>query len=148
MKPIRLTCSLVALGAALSLGAACSRSESPSPGAAAASSAADKSKAGVVTISDAARSEAKEIFANRCTTCHGQTGAGDGPASAGLTPQPRNLQSPEWQQSVTDEHIEKIISYGGAAVGRSPMMPPNPDLNSKPELVAALREFVRNLAEK
>ena len=95
---------------------------------------------------EAAREEAQQIFATRCVTCHGPQGAGDGPASAGLTPQPRNLREAEWQASVTDEHIEQIVVYGGAAVGRSAAMPANPDLMGKPETVAALRALVRSLA--
>lgn len=92
------------------------------------------------------RVEAKEIFATRCTPCHGPTGAGDGVASAGLTPKPRNLTEKTWQAGVTDEHIEKIIQYGGAAVAKSPAMPPNPDLVAKPAVVSALREHVRGLS--
>lgn len=88
---------------------------------------------------------AKEMFATRCTPCHGPSGAGDGPASAGLTPKPANFASDAWQTSVTDEHIEKIVMYGGMAVGKSAAMPPNPDLGSKPEVVKALREYLRAL---
>jgi mono/diheme cytochrome c family protein len=95
----------------------------------------------------AATAEAKQIFETRCFTCHGANGAGDGPASAGLTPPPRNFQDPAWQASVTDEHIRQIIQYGGAAVGKSPAMPGNPDLMSKPEVVDALRALVRGLAK-
>ena len=90
---------------------------------------------------------AKEIFANRCTPCHGSSGGGDGPASAGLTPKPRNFTDAAWQKSVTDEHIETIIQYGGAAVGRSPMMPANPDLTSKPDVVSELRKLIRTFAK-
>jgi mono/diheme cytochrome c family protein len=97
--------------------------------------------------SDAARAEAQEIFKTRCTPCHGATGGGDGPASAGLTPPPRNFHDKAWQSAVTDDHIEQIIQYGGAAVGKSPAMPSNPDLMSKPEVVAALREYIRNLGK-
>lgn len=103
--------------------------------------------AGGGAVTDADRAQAKEIFATRCTPCHGPTGKGDGPASAGLTPKPRNLGDAEWQKSVTDDHIEKIISYGGAAVGKSAGMPPNPDLADKP-VVKALREHVRSLANQ
>jgi mono/diheme cytochrome c family protein len=92
--------------------------------------------------------EAEQIFATRCTTCHGAQGAGDGPGSAALEPKPRNFQDPAWQDSVTDEHIEKIVMYGGAAVGRSPTMPGNPDLMSKPEVVRALAAHVRGLARR
>jgi mono/diheme cytochrome c family protein len=95
----------------------------------------------------AARDEALQIFETRCVTCHGPQGEGNGPASAGLTPPPRNFRDPAWQTSVTDAHIEQIIQYGGAAVGRSPAMPANPDLMSKPEVVTALREHVRSLGK-
>jgi mono/diheme cytochrome c family protein len=90
--------------------------------------------------------QAKDIFTGRCTPCHGPAGKGDGPASAGLTPKPRNLGDPAWQKSVTDEHVEKIIKFGGAAVGKSPMMPGKPDLMAKPEVVRALTVQVRALA--
>lgn len=88
---------------------------------------------------------ATEIFANRCTPCHGAGGAGDGPASQSLTPRPANFTSAEWQAKVTDEHIEKIIVYGGQAVGKAAAMPPNPDLDAKPAVVAALRAHIRSL---
>lgn len=92
------------------------------------------------------KKEAETIFATRCTPCHGPTGHGDGAASAGLTPKPANFSDPAWQASVTDEHIEQIIAYGGGAVGKSPAMPPNPDLADKP-VVKGLREFIRGLKQ-
>ncbi|QQR90352.1 MAG: c-type cytochrome [Myxococcales bacterium] len=101
-----------------------------------------------VSVSPEALAQAEEIFATRCTPCHGTMGKGDGPASKGLTPPPRDLTDPEWQKSVTDEHLEKIIQYGGAAVGKSAAMPPNPDLNSKAEVVIALRNKIRDLSGK
>jgi mono/diheme cytochrome c family protein len=94
-----------------------------------------------------AQAEAEKIFSERCVTCHGANGAGDGPASASLVPKPRNFQDPAWQKSVSDEHIEQIVQYGGAAVGKSAAMPANPDLTSKPAVVAALRAHVRSLAK-
>jgi mono/diheme cytochrome c family protein len=94
-------------------------------------------------IPEAAMKEAKEIFTQRCSTCHGASGKGDGAVAAALNPKPRDLSGADWQKSVTDEHIEKIILGGGAAVGKSPMMPPNPDLESKPDVVRALRQLVR-----
>lgn len=100
----------------------------------------------IAAIDPAVEREAQEIFANRCTPCHGAMGAGDGPASAGLTPKPRNLRDKAWQQTIDDGYLEKIITYGGSAVGRSPMMPANPDLADKP-VVAALRAHVRSLAQ-
>lgn len=96
-------------------------------------------------VSPNAQAEAQTIFTGRCVTCHGEHGTGDGPASAGLTPRPRNFQDSAWQESVTDDHIERIIVYGGAAVGKSPTMPPNPDLQNKPDVVTALRQHIRGL---
>jgi mono/diheme cytochrome c family protein len=128
---------------------ACNKPTPPAEEAPAAKTApvAPAAKSGT-TITDANRTEAKEIFASRCTPCHGQTGGGDGAASAGLTPKPRNFHDPEWQKTTTDEHIEKIIKFGGAAVGKAPMMPANPDLADKDAVVAALREHIRSLADK
>ena len=75
---------------------------------------------------------ANELFKNRCSPCHGPGGRGDGPAAAALNPKPRNYADAEWQKSVTDDQIKKTILYGGAAVGKSPVMPSQPDLESKP----------------
>jgi mono/diheme cytochrome c family protein len=100
------------------------------------------------TVPDATMKEAQEIFHTRCSVCHGPLGKGDGPGAAALNPKPRNFTDAEWQKSVTDEHIEKIIQYGGIAVGKSPMMPGNPDLISKPDVVKGIRATVRSLGEK
>jgi mono/diheme cytochrome c family protein len=85
----------------------------------------------------------KELFNQRCVPCHGSTGHGDGPASASLNPKPRKFADGDWQSQVTDDYIEKIIQLGGAAVGKSPAMPSNPDLQSQPQVVAGLRTVVR-----
>jgi len=98
-------------------------------------------------ISPAAKQEAAEIFSSRCTVCHGATGAGDGPGSAGLSPKPRNFQDKAWQDSVKDDYVANIIKNGGGAVGKSAAMPPNPDLVEKTEVVNALVAHVRGLAK-
>jgi mono/diheme cytochrome c family protein len=107
---------------------------------------ADETKSG--TVPEAAMKEAQEIFSTRCSVCHGTSGKGDGPGSAALNPKPRNFTDTEWQKSVNDDYIEKIIQYGGIAVGKSPMMPGNPDLSSKPDVIKGIRATVRELAEK
>lgn len=87
---------------------------------------------------------AKELFATRCTPCHGASGKGDGAAAAALNPKPRDYTNKEWQASVTDEQLKKVIVGGGASVGKSAAMPPNPDLEGKPDLdglVAVVRSF-------
>ena len=91
--------------------------------------------------------EAAEIYQNRCTVCHGKLGKGDGDGSAALEPKPRDFTSPEWQAEVTDDHLKKIIVYGGAGVGKAPTMPANPDLDAKPAVVAELVKYIRDLAK-
>jgi len=92
--------------------------------------------------------EAASIYSTRCTVCHGAGGKGDGAGSAALVPKPRDFTSSEWQASVTNDHIAKIIKYGGAEVGMAPIMPANPDLVDKPEVVAALVATVRGFGSK
>jgi mono/diheme cytochrome c family protein len=130
------------IGVGLLLACGSGESEAPQPAAPAPKPTAAAPAAPQVSAHD----QAQQIFSTRCFVCHGPQGKGDGPGSKGLTPPPRNFQDPEWQASVSDQHIEQIIQYGGTAVGRSPTMPSNPDLMSKPQVVAAIREHIRSLA--
>lgn len=90
---------------------------------------------------------AQDLYKTRCVPCHGETGKGDGPGATALNPKPRNYSDAAWQKSVKDEDIRKTILYGGAAVGKSPLMPGNPDLDGddkRPQLdalVAIVRGF-------
>jgi hypothetical protein len=90
---------------------------------------------------------ADQVFATRCSTCHGQDGKGSGPASATLNPKPRDYTSAAWQKTVTDEQIKKTIVEGGPAVGKSPLMVPNPDLADHPDVVDGLVRIVRSFAK-
>lgn len=96
--------------------------------------------------SDAAK-QAQQIWTSRCVACHGASGKGDGAAAAALNPKPTNYQDSEWQENTSDEEIEKVILKGGVAAGLSPLMPGNPDLEGKPEVVAELRNIVRSFAK-
>lgn len=90
---------------------------------------------------------ARAIFAERCTPCHGQQGRGDGPSAASLNPKPRNYSDKAWQQSATDAGIAKAIVEGGAAVGKSTVMPSNPDLANQPEVIAELVRIIRGFGQ-
>jgi mono/diheme cytochrome c family protein len=91
--------------------------------------------------------EAEAIFNTRCVVCHGAKGKGDGMAAANLTPKPRDYGDKAWQAATKDEEIAKAILEGGAAVGKSPLMPPNADLKDKPEVIKALVAKVRSFAK-
>lgn len=119
-----------------------SNEEAPAkPKAAAPAPAAEPAKPASDPVAEAA-----EIYANRCTVCHGEKGKGDGAGSAALEPKPRDFTSTEWQASVTDDHLTKIIVYGGTAVGKAATMPANPDLDAKPDVVAELVKYIRGLS--
>jgi cytochrome c5 len=91
---------------------------------------------------------AESVFKTRCSTCHGEGGHGDGPAAVALNPKPRNYTDGEWQKSVTDEQLKKTIVGGGIAVGKSPLMVPNPDLAGKDDVLDGLVKIIRAFAPK
>jgi hypothetical protein len=91
----------------------------------------------------AAAPEAKALFESLCFTCHGSSGHGDGPGAGVLQPKPRSFADVAWQDSVTDDHIRKTIVFGGAAVGKSPMMPAQPQLKGQDAVLDGLVRIVR-----
>ena len=95
----------------------------------------------------AADAEARELYASTCVSCHGPGGRGDGLAAAGLPARPASFSDPAWQKRISDQEIERAIVGGGAAVGKSPLMPPNPALAAKPQVVVALRTMIRGFAQ-
>jgi len=134
------------------LALACGGGETQAGGGGAGGASATGEAAGTAVtgaeITPDARQEAQQIYSTRCAVCHGAEGYGDGPGAGGLDPKPRNYHDKAWQDSVEDKEIESAIVYGGAAVGRSPAMVANPDLGSKPAVVAALREIIRNFGKQ
>jgi cytochrome c553 len=116
----------------------CSKSEPPAP---------TSETSAPATGSPAAAQEAREVFTTLCSTCHGQGGKGDGAAAASLDPKPRNYTDKAWQASITDEQIAKTIVQGGAAMGKSQLMPPSPQLANKPDVVAELVKIVRGFGQ-
>lgn len=65
----------------------------------------------------------KEIFMQICTPCHGTEGRGDGPAAVTLDPKPRNLTDAAYMSGLNERYMFELISRGGVAVGKSPLMP-------------------------
>lgn len=49
-------------------------------------------------------------WAKQCANCHGKRGRGDGPQSTMV--KARDLTIPEWQDTVTDEQLAKVIREG------------------------------------
>lgn len=67
--------------------------------------------------------DARAAYNSVCASCHGATGAGDGAAAAALNPRPANFADAAFWSSRNDADLVRVIREGGAAVGRSPLMP-------------------------
>ncbi len=87
------------------------------------------------------------IYRSYCQGCHGISGAGDGRLAKFITdPSPSNLTT----SKATDEFLRKIISEGGASVGRSSRMPiwnkelSNQDIESVILYIKGLRINTKN----
>lgn len=70
---------------------------------------------------DASRGQA--LYQQYCAICHGAAGKGDGPAAGNLPVKPRNHTDGAYMNALTDAHLRKVIAQGGAAVGKSGLMP-------------------------
>jgi mono/diheme cytochrome c family protein len=88
--------------------------------------------------------DGKQIFTQICVPCHGPEGKGDGPASVSLDPKPRNLSDPGYMAGLNDRYVFELVSRGGGAVGKSPLMPAQPTLTAKD--ITNVIAFVRTLA--
>lgn len=87
----------------------------------------------------------KKLFTDRCSSCHGALGAGDGPVAATLPPEmkPRNLQSKERKFATNDAKFMELLKKGGAAVGLNVLMPQQPDLSDAD--LQSIIEYVNTL---
>ncbi|MGH7741752.1 MAG: c-type cytochrome [Candidatus Eiseniibacteriota bacterium] len=80
----------------------------------------------------------EKVFKQRCVLCHGPEGRGNGPASAGLKPPPRNFHDAAYMRTRTDAQLLTSIRGGKSA------MPPWGKVLSDVEIRSALvyvREF-------
>lgn len=60
---------------------------------------------------EAAEAEGESLFQADCSSCHGPSGRGDGPAAGGLDPKPQNLAAN--QSQLSDGYLFWRISEGG-----------------------------------
>jgi mono/diheme cytochrome c family protein len=86
----------------------------------------------------------KQLYQQRCAPCHGPDGKANTPTAQALNPKPRDHTDGAYMNALANEHISKVIKQGGAAVGKSPLMPPQADLND--QQVRDVVRFVRSLA--
>jgi mono/diheme cytochrome c family protein len=60
----------------------------------------------------------KKLYDTQCTTCHGDTGKGDGKMAASLNPpKPSDLSDATWKHGSTDGEIFTLIRDGSKGTG-------------------------------
>jgi hypothetical protein len=87
-------------------------------------------------------------YVTLCASCHGATGDGSGPAGQALDPKPARHDDGEYMNALTNEQLFTVISQGGAAVGKSPLMAPWGPVLGGDQGVWDMVAFVRTLAKE
>lgn len=84
--------------------------------------------------------DGRMLYETNCSTCHGATGQGDGPAGTNLNPRPSNLARFIRMPMATDPYLFWTISDGGAPI-QSAMPPFKTALSEKEvwEIIVFLR---------
>lgn len=128
--PLRLAaCALVIVAVAASLAAVAgcgakqqSADSGSSPAPAASAPAADTAAAPAAPASTPAAGQSAgadvggRVFKTRCVVCHGASGHGDGIASKGLDPKPRNFHDKAYMATKTDAQLLATIHAGKGAM--------------------------------
>jgi len=87
----------------------------------------------------------KAVYQTYCTSCHGQTGDGDGPVAQTLNPKPAKHSDGNYMNPLKDDYLFKVIKFGGASVGKSAMMAPQGGALSDQQIRDVIA-YIRTLA--
>jgi hypothetical protein len=70
-----------------------------------------------LTATESVLANGQRIYAETCSTCHGETGDGDGPAGAALDPPPSNIRHlPRMPIMSSDAYLYWTVAEGGEPV--------------------------------
>jgi mono/diheme cytochrome c family protein len=89
--------------------------------------------AGLVLNGDA--SKGKSTYRLMCFPCHGEKGAGNGPAAVALNPKPDSFADPVVAARMTPEWTYHIMKEGGVAHGKSKQMAPMSSALTETQLI-------------
>jgi mono/diheme cytochrome c family protein len=87
----------------------------------------------------------RALYQQYCSMCHGPQGKGNGPAATAMNPKPRDHTDGRYMNVLSDAHLTTVISEGGAAVQRSPLMPSWKGTLSPQQIVDVIA-YLRTLA--
>jgi len=92
----------------------------------------------------------KALYLQNCSSCHGDSGKGDGPTGMALPVKPRDFSVGDFKfdtdgdgKTGTDADITNVIKKGAMAYGGSPLMAPLPQLTDAN--IADIIAFIRTL---
>jgi high-affinity iron transporter len=86
--------------------------------------------------------EGEGLFTQRCASCHGVAGAGDGTLARSLTKLPPEIGTVAWQVEHSDAQLAQVVLHGIPGTA----MPPSSDL--APAQVASVVAYLRTLPTK
>ena len=96
-----------------------------------------------IPVNAQAIAQGQSIYFKTCSLCHGQSGKGDGPASAAFNPKPRDHTNGRYMDTLSNVHIFNVIKFGGGQYGK-PTMPAQPMLSD--DDIKATIAYVRTLS--
>jgi len=92
------------------------------------------------------QAEGKRIFYDKCIWCHADASPAGPSNRSNLIPQPPSLSDGNVLNSLSDGFIRNIVTLGGSALGKSPMMPPWGNTLNEKEIHAVIA-YVRAVAQ-
>ncbi len=88
----------------------------------------------------------KRVFYQYCVWCHAGSDSVDPSNRSNMVPMPPLMNDGEKLNGESDEYMQNIITLGGSAVGKSPMMPPYGKTLSPAEITDVIA-FTRAIAQ-
>lgn len=92
------------------------------------------------------QAQGKRIFYQQCVWCHADATPAGPSNRSNLTPVPPLLNDGAVLNAENDENMRDIVTLGGAAMGKSPMMPPYGRMLSAEEIRSVIA-FTRAIAQ-
>jgi mono/diheme cytochrome c family protein len=92
------------------------------------------------------QAQGKRIFYKQCVWCHADSTPAGPSNRSNLTPVPPLLNDGSVLNGESDEYMQNIITLGGSAMGKSPMMPPYGRVLT-PEEIRSVVSFTRMIAQ-
>lgn len=90
--------------------------------------------------------QGKRIFYEKCVWCHADTTSAGPSNRSNLSPTPPLINDGTVFNSLSDEFLENVVTLGGAAMGKSAIMPPWGKTLSQDE-IQALVSYMRAVAQ-